>query len=64
MRSPKGSKPPRITSFAADEQDEKNIATVKEYLGTNNQSVAIRFSLKETAHRLVKLIRRAAPGER
>lgn len=50
----KNSKPPRIVSFALDPEDEKNLDKVKDHIGTKNQSVAIRFSLKETARRLLK----------
>jgi hypothetical protein len=47
-------KTPKITSFAVEEEDEKNLATVKDFIGTENQSVAIRFSIKETARRILK----------
>lgn len=40
-----------------DQEDEKNLATVKDYLSTDNQSVAIRFSLKETARKIFKRLK-------
>lgn len=57
MKNPKGAKPQKITSFAMDQEDEKNLATVKDYLSTDNQSVAIRFSLKETARNIFKRLK-------
>lgn len=50
----KNKKPPKITSFAMEQEDEKNLTVVKEFIGTDNQSIAIRFSLKETAKRILK----------